>query len=147
MLRERAVRRPSANRSRWRRVARLLWQRLAGLLVDDVFRIPIRPVLIVLAGPFLVLAVRSRRALQRSRKIGDRREGRVRLHTAGKPCGHLLEQPAVAVRIAKRGQGKVTATLWIRTADPNASKQVRLVGAGVHIPTVKRLADLHATAE
>ncbi len=53
-------------------------QLLAGLLADDVFGVPVRPVLIVLAAvPLLVLAMRDGRAPERTRQIGRRREGRV----------------------------------------------------------------------
>ena len=37
--------------------------------------------------------------------------------TAGKPVGHFLEQPAVAVRILKRSEREVAATLRVAPAD------------------------------
>ena len=45
-------------------------QLLAGLLPDDVLGVPVRPALIVLAGPLLVFAMRGRRASERGREFG-----------------------------------------------------------------------------
>ena len=114
-------------------VAGLLRQRLAGLLVDDVLGVPVWPVHIVLAGPLLVLAMRSRSASKRGREIGDRSEGRVSLHPAGQTVSHFLQQPAVAVRIAERSVRVVASTLRIRTADTDAPEQIGLVHAGERV--------------
>src|SRR5215217_1788014 len=79
--------------------AGLLRQWPAGLLVDDVLGVPVGPVHIVLASPLLVLAVRRRSPMERSREISGRREGCVSVHAAREALGDLLEQPAIAVRI------------------------------------------------
>ena len=44
-------------------------QRLAGLFLDDVRGVPVRPVHVILAGPLLVFAVRSRGAPECGRKL------------------------------------------------------------------------------
>src|SRR5688572_27555551 len=129
-------------------VAGLVRQRLAGLLIDDVLGVPLGPVHIVLAGPLLMLAVRSRCATERGRQISGRNEGRVCRHAAREALGDFLEQPAIAVRIAERGVRAVAATLGIRTADPNTPEQVGLVRASVHVASaVERRADLDAATE
>src|SRR5919112_5345522 len=129
-------------------VSSLLRQRLAGLLVDNVLGVPLGPVHIGLAGPLLVLAVRSRCATERGRESSSRSEGRACLHAPREALGDFLEQPAIAVRIAERGVRAVAAMLGIRTADSNTPEQVGLVRASVHVAgAVERLADLHAATE
>src|SRR5580700_1149744 len=79
------------------------------------------------ASPLLVLAMRCLRTAERSRKLSRRGESRVvRVHASGQSHGDLLEQPAVAVRIAERGVRAVAAMLGIRTADPEPPEQVGL---------------------
>jgi hypothetical protein len=124
------------------------WRWLAGLLADDVLGIPVRPVHIMPACSFLMLAMRGGGAPQRGRELGCRGKGRVGLDTTGKPRGNFLEQPAVAVRIAERGQRGVAAAFGVRAAEPDTAEQMGLVGSGVHVATaVKRLADLCTAAE
>src|SRR5882757_8829466 len=93
-----------------------------------------------------MLAVRGRRTAERARELSRRGECRVvRVHASGQSRGDLLQQPAVAVRIAERGERAVAAALGIRTADPEPPEQVGLVRAGVHAGgVVERLADLDA---
>src|SRR5258708_7977984 len=72
----------------------------------------------MLAGPLLMLAVRGRRTSERGRELSRRGECRVVcVHASGQPHGDLLEQPAVAVRIAERGERGVTAPRRIRAAE------------------------------
>src|ERR1700722_5588577 len=119
------------------------WQWLAGLLADDVFGVPVRPVHIMPACSFLMLAMRGCGAPQRGREFSCRGEVRVTLHTTGKPRGNFLEQPTVAVRIAERGQREVAGAFGVRAGDPDTAEQVGLVGSGVHVAAaVKRLADI-----
>src|SRR5207248_140812 len=81
---------------------RSLRQLRAGLLCDHVLGIPIRPVGVSLAGAFLVLAVSGLRTPKRAREIARRTERRCcGVDPTGKPRCDLLEQPAVAVRIAE----------------------------------------------
>src|SRR5229473_4031541 len=82
-------------------------QLLAGLLLDDVRGVPVRPVRIVLADPLLVLAVRRRGTPERGCELSRRSEGRVLVHASGQSRGDLLEQPAVAVRIFERAERAV----------------------------------------
>ena len=70
-----------------------------------------------LPRPRFVLSVRGLRTPQRARQIVRRREGRRRgVDATGQPRCDLLEQPAVAVRIAERGERAVAAMIGIRTA-------------------------------
>ena len=99
----------------------------------------------MLAGQLLMLAVGCRCAAKRRREIGDRREGRVALDPTRQTVGDFLQHPAIAVRIAERRERVVGATLRIRAADPDASEQVGLVGAGMDVvAAVEDLADLDA---
>ena len=79
-------------------------------------RVPVRPVRVGLAGALLVLAVRCGSAPQR---VGEIARGRVRrpgrVHAPGKPGRDLLQQPAVAVRVAERRERAVAAVIG-RTA-------------------------------
>src|SRR6476659_10033687 len=87
------------------RSRRSQWQRLAGLLIDDVFGVPVRPVRIVQAAvALLVLAMRGRCTAQRDRELGRGGERGVAIYTPGQSCGELLEQPAIAVGIPERGE-------------------------------------------
>src|SRR5712675_1410207 len=131
-----------------RRHRRSQWQILAGLLGDDVGGVPVRPVFIVPAAvPLLVLAVRCRRAPERACEVGRRGECRVPLHASGQTPGDLLEQPAIAVGIAERGERAIAAMFGICAADPDPPEQIGLVRAGVDAAgVVERLADLDAAA-
>ena len=96
-----------------------------------------------------MLAVGGRRAPKRARQIDDGAErSRGRVDAPGKPGRDLLQQPAVAVGIAERGERAVAAMLGIRTADSAAPKQVGLILAGVRAGgAVENLADLDAAGE
>src|SRR5687768_195074 len=74
----------------------------SGLLCHHVGGVPGGPVRVPLAGPRLVLAVRSLGAPQGLRQVIRRGIGRVARHAPREPCGDLLQQPAVAVRVAER---------------------------------------------
>src|ERR1700752_2414772 len=85
-------------------------QFFAGLLLDDVLGVPVRPVGIVLAAvALLVLAMGDGGATQRGGKFSLRAEAGIALHAAGQPRGDFLEQPAIAVGIPERGVGLVAA--------------------------------------
>jgi hypothetical protein len=87
------------------RRSRSLRQLFAGLFRHHVRGIPVCPVHIVLSCALLVLAVGSLRTPKRARQIVRRCEGRRRrVNATGKPRRDFLEQPAVAVRIAERGE-------------------------------------------
>src|SRR6185295_4328236 len=63
----------------------------------------------------------------------------------GQPGRNLLEQPAVAIRIAERGERAIATMLGIRTRDSESPKQVGLVRTGIHAAgAVEHLADLDA---
>jgi len=111
--------------------------------------VPVRPVRVGLPRPRLVLPVGAGRTPKRARQIVRRREGRRRgVDATGQPRRDLLEKPAVAVRITERRERVVAAMLGIRTADPEAPKQVGLVRASVHAGVVvEHLADLDAPTE
>ena len=66
---------------------------------DDVGGVPVRPV--VLRGGRFVLAMML---LCLSQELGQSRDVQVAESSSGKPRLDLLEQPAVAVRIAERGK-------------------------------------------
>src|ERR1700753_1390791 len=102
----------------------------------------------MLADPFLVLAVRRRRAPKRGRKLSWRGEGRVCLHASGQSRGDLLEQPAVAVGIAEGSERAVAAMLRIDAGNPKSAEQIWLVLAGMHIAGIlKHFADRDAASE
>ena len=87
-----------------------------------------------------------RNALARS--FADAKVVTAGVDAPGKPRRDLLEQPAVAVRIAERGERAVAAMLGIRTVDPAPPKQVGLVLASVHAAgVVEHLADLDAATK
>ena len=70
------------------------------------------------------------------------------VNTPGQPRRDLLEQPAVAVRIAERSERTIAAMVGIRATDSNPSKQVGLVRASVRTAgAVEDLADLDAPTE
>src|SRR5206468_1118072 len=112
--------------------------------------VPVRPVLIVLAAvPLLVFAMGGGRAAQRAREIGRRGErGAVAVDAAGQSSRDFLQQPAIAVGIAERGIRTVAAAFRIRAAQPDPSKQIRLVLANVHVAAgVERFTDYNAATE
>ena len=118
-------------------------QLLAGLLRDHVLGVPVGPVLVGLARARLVLAVRGGRAPQRARQVArPRRTPSSRVDPAGQPRRDLLQQPAVAVRVAERGEGAVAAVVGRRAR----STRPRAVGLelGARLLGVEHLADLDA---
>jgi hypothetical protein len=127
----------------------LLRQRIAGLLRHHVSGVPLRPVGVALPDALLVLAVGCLGTAKCGCQIVCRCKGRrFRVDTAGKPRRNFLKQPAVAVRIAEGGERPLAAMFGIGTADPDSSKKVRFVRAGVHVArAVEHLADLHAVAQ
>ena len=82
-----------------------------------VLGVPVGPVLVRLAGARLVLAVRGRRAPQRLGQVGRGGVRRVAGDAAGQAGRDLLQQPAVAVRVAERGEGAVARVLGRGPAD------------------------------
>src|SRR5664279_2112657 len=80
-------------------------------------------------------------AVRGPRQIVRRREGRrSRVDTAGQPRGDLLEQPAVAVRVAERGEGAVARAIGRRAAD--ATVRAGELEPSASLPFVEHLADL-----
>ncbi len=72
----------------------------------------------------------------------------VRVHASGQSRGDLLEQPSVAVRIAKRGERAVAAMLGIETANPEPPKEIGLVCSSMQVAGgVEQLTDLDAMPE
>ncbi len=117
--------------------------RLPVLSRDNVGGVPPRPM--VLRGGWFVLAMMLLRLKQ---KVGQRQDVQIAESTSGQARCDLLQQPAVAVGIAERGERAVAAMLGIRTADPEPPKQVGLVRAGVHpAAVVERLADRDTAAK
>src|SRR5271155_1057247 len=91
----------------------------AGLLRHHVRGVPIGPVLVALPGAFLVLAVGGLGTPKRARQVACGAErSRRGIDAPWKPGGDLLQQPAVAIGIAERGERAVAATIGIWTADP-----------------------------
>ena len=80
------------------------WQWLAGALAKDIFGVPVRPVYIGLACSLFMLAMCGCGAPQRGRELRCGVDGRVGLDTAGQPRGNFLEQPAITIGIAERGE-------------------------------------------
>jgi len=82
------------------------------LLAHQVLGVPVRPVVVGLSDPRLVLTVRGRRTPQRARQIARRREvRRCGVDATGQPRCDLLEQPSVAVRITERGVRAIAAMI------------------------------------
>src|SRR5580698_4881649 len=132
------------------RVSSYLFRQLgARLLCHHVGRIPVRPILVALTPHALfVFAVGGRCAPKRARQVAYGSEGcRGRIDAAGQSGGDLLQQPAVAVGIAERGEGAIAAMLRVCAADSQPSEQVRLVRAGKLITGVEHFADRGAVAE
>ena len=93
---------------RWRRAGsrRQLASRLLGHHVRGV---PVRPVLVALTGPGFMLAMGSFRAPERAREVTRRRPRRRRgVDPSGQSRRDFLQLPAVAVRVAKRHEGRRT---------------------------------------
>ena len=108
-----------------------------------VLGVPVRPVRVGLAGALLVLAVRAaarRSALARS--AAEANVVSVGVDAPGQPRRDLLEQPAVAVRVAERGERAVAGVLGRGAADATA----RAVGLepSARRRVVEHLADLDA---
>ena len=125
-------------------------QFLSHLLANEVLGVPVRPVFIALAaGPLLMLAVRCLRPPQRGREVRRRGEGRgVRGHATWRSLGQLLQQPAIPVRIAERGERVVAGMLGIRPGNSDPPEQVGFVRAGVCATgVVEHAADLHAATD
>src|SRR5690349_24361168 len=82
-------------------------------------------------------------------ELGGRGECRAAcVDTTGQARVDFLEEPAVAVRIAERGERAVAAMLEVPTADPKPPEQVWLVRAGMRIAgVVERLADRDTPTE
>src|SRR5688572_4276265 len=102
---------------------------LALLARDDVRGVPIGPV-VLRRGRF----VRAMACFCLSQKLRQTRDVQVAESSAGKPRRDLLEQPAVAVRIAERRIGSVGATVgiaaWYRwSSEGREVKRLTHVGA------------------
>src|SRR3984957_17705484 len=127
--------------SRRRRRGRLRRQFRPGLLRDHVPGVPVGPVRVRSADALLVLTVSDRRSPHRARQIAGGSERRRRgVDPPGQAGADLLEQPAIAVRVAERGERAVAGVVGRGTAD--------LAGrpAGLELsprrPGVKDLTDL-----
>src|ERR1700733_214542 len=84
-------------------------------------------------------------ACQIARRCESRRRG---IDAPRQPRRNLLKQPAVAVRVAERGEGSIAAMLRVRTVDPYPPKQIRLLRARGRISgAMEDLADLTSTTE
>src|ERR1700709_1067269 len=84
--------------------------------------------------------MRGSRAPERGCEFGRRGEGGVAgVYASGQSRGDLLEQPAVAVRIAERGKGTVAGVIRRGTAHAAAAAVGLELGAGR--PGVEHLAD------
>jgi hypothetical protein len=59
------VRRTASN------MEKLLRRSLAGLLIDDVLRVPVRPIYVMLTSPLLVLAMGGRCAAESGREVAN----------------------------------------------------------------------------
>src|SRR4051794_37599603 len=94
-----------------------LIRRPAALARDDVGGVPPRPV--VLRSSRFILAMVL---LCLAQKLGQRRNVHAAESASGKSRLDLLQQPAVAVRVAERGERAVTAALWIRAAERRLSR-------------------------
>src|SRR5882672_8196079 len=94
------------------RIPGCLRGRPAALARDDVGGVPPRP-MVFRSGRF-VLAMTL---LCFPQKIGQGRDIHIAESTSGNPRVDLLQQPAVAVRIAERGERDVAAPLRIRSAE------------------------------
>jgi hypothetical protein len=110
----------------------------AGLLPHHVLGVPVGPVRVCLTDPLLVLTVRrTTKRLSQIARGGERRRGRV--DPAGEPRRDLLQEPAVAVRIAEGGERPVAA---VGRSAATAGARVRVVEPAAGLCFVERLADL-----
>jgi hypothetical protein len=77
---------------------------VAGLFVDDVFGVPVWPILVVpTAVPFLVFAMGGSGTPERACEFLRRAKVRaLRFHTPRQSRCDLLEKPAVAIRVTER---------------------------------------------
>jgi len=113
-------------------VASLRRQFAAGLFADQVARVPLRPVRVLGADACLVLAVRGGGAAQGRGEVRGRGEGGDRrVKASGQPGGDLLQEPAVAVRVAERQERAVAGALRIRSGNPGVGPAVVEDAAGV----------------
>src|SRR5215467_10934359 len=72
----------------------------------------------VLRGGWFVLAMMLLRFTQ---KLCQRRDVQIAESTSGQARCNLLEQPGVAIRVAKRRKGKVASTTGVRPTDATAA--------------------------
>src|SRR5439155_10093997 len=84
----------------------------AALTRDDVGGVPPRPV-VLRSGRFILAMV----LLCLSQKLGQTRDVAVAQSSSGKPRSDLLEQPAVAVRIAERGECAIAGSVGCGPAE------------------------------
>ena len=124
---------------------RLFRQFCPGLLRHHVPGVPVGPVRIGRPDALFVLAMGDRRAPHRVSKVarGVIRRRR-RIDAPGQPGRDFLQQPAIAVRIAERGERAVAAMIGRGTADAVAGA-VR-TEPRARRPLVEHLADLGAAA-
>src|SRR4030095_12918734 len=116
----------------------------AGLFGYHVLGVPIGPVRVSLTGAFLVLTVSGLRTPKRTRQIAHRIERRRRgIDSSGKSGRDLLQQPAVAVWILKRGKREVGTTFRVTPSDARVLHSVIKWAAGV----VEDLAHVDAAAD
>src|SRR5215213_5716722 len=88
------------------------------MLRHHVGGIPVGPVCVALPGALLMLSVRRLCTPERARQIACGAEGsRGRINAPRQPGRDLLQQPAIAVRVAERGERAVRAAFRIRTTD------------------------------
>ena len=108
---------------------------LPALARDDVGGVPPRPV--VLRSGRFVLAMAL---LCLSQKLGQSRDVQVAESSSGKTRLDLLEQPAVAVRIAERGERAIAGVVGCGPADSTARAVALELSS--RRPGVEHLADL-----
>src|ERR1700678_228510 len=97
-----------------------------GLLRHHEGSVPPGPVLVALPGALLVLAVGGLRAPERARQIVRRSERSIAgIDAPRQPVRDLLQQPRVAIRVAKRSEGAVAGMIRRGPAEA-ATRTVRL---------------------
>src|SRR5262245_55208492 len=104
----------------------------AGLFGDHVCRIPVRPVRVGLAGALLMPAMGGGRPPKGAREVACGAERRLGwIDAAGEASRDLLEHPAVAVGIGKRGERTVGVAIRGGSIDSAAHYLLRRVPAEV----------------
>src|SRR4051812_41579789 len=98
--------------------ASLLGQLSPHLLSDYISGVPFRPFHVVLTGALFVIAMSNRCPVERRGQLCNGGEfGPFAFDASRQPCGNLLQQPAVPVRIVECGERTIARMFWRNSRD------------------------------